>query len=163
MLGGLPLVALLASALTLAIRHLVSSELGPVELCSFAVILLAGLRQSFLVHERGRLLDDSRGSRDDLEIALIQRAEADSRYQTLVERVPAAVYIDVADPGVTDGGHLAYMSPQIEIDPGLSARGLHRGPGALAEGHASGRPRRNGRRARRALVDRAAAPDSTTA
>ncbi len=113
-LGGLPLVALLASALTLAIRHLVSSELGPVELCSFAVILLAGLRQSFLVHERGRLLDDSRGARDDLEIALIQRAEADSRYQTLVERVPAAVYIDVADPGVTDGGHLAYMSPQIE-------------------------------------------------
>ena len=113
-LGGLPLVALLASALTLAIRHLVSSELGPVELCSFAVILLAGLRQSFLVHERGRLLDVSRGAQDDLEIALAQRAEANSRYQTLVERVPAAVYIDVADPGVTDGGHLAYMSPQIE-------------------------------------------------
>jgi diguanylate cyclase (GGDEF)-like protein/PAS domain S-box-containing protein len=113
-LGGLPLVALLASALTLAIRHLVSTELGPVELCSFTVILLAGVRQSFLVHERGRLLDDSRESRTDLEVALIQRAEADSRYQTLVERVPAAVYIDVADPGVTDGGHLAYMSPQIE-------------------------------------------------
>ena len=113
-LGGLPLVALLASAMTLAARHVVSSELGPVELCSFAVILLAGVRQSFLVHERGRLLDDSRDSRNDLEIALIQRAEADSRYQTLVERVPAAVYIDVADPGVTDGGHLAYMSPQIE-------------------------------------------------
>ena len=113
-LGGLPLVALLASAMTLAVRHVVSTELGPVELCSFAVILLAGVRQSFLVHERGRLLDDSRDSRNDLEVALIQRAEADSRYQTLVERVPAAVYIDVADPGVTDGGHLAYMSPQIE-------------------------------------------------
>ncbi len=113
-LGVLPLVALLASAVTLGVRHQISSELGPIELCSLAVILLAGLRQSFLVHERGRLLDDSRESRDDLEIALLQRAEADSRYQTLVERVPAAVYIDVADPGVTDGGHLAYMSPQIE-------------------------------------------------
>ena len=51
---------------------------------------------------------------DELAIALAQRAEADSRYQTLVERVPAAVYIDVADDAVTDGGHLAYLSPQIE-------------------------------------------------
>ena len=31
----------------------------------------------------------------------------------LVEHVPAAVYIDVADPAVTDGGHLEYMSPQV--------------------------------------------------
>ena len=57
---------------------------------------------------------DSARARDDLEVALIQRAEADSRYRVLVERVPAAVYIDVADPGVSDGGRLAYMSPQIE-------------------------------------------------
>jgi diguanylate cyclase (GGDEF)-like protein/PAS domain S-box-containing protein len=31
----------------------------------------------------------------------------------LVEHVPAAVYIDMADPDVSDGGRLAYMSPQI--------------------------------------------------
>ena len=31
----------------------------------------------------------------------------------LVEHVPAAVYIDMADPEVSDGGRLAYMSPQI--------------------------------------------------
>ncbi len=111
---GLPLVALLASAMILMIRTTVTTDLGTVKLCSFVVIVLAGIRQSFLVHERGRLLDDSHKARTDLEIALVERAEADSRYQTLVERVPAAVYIDVADPGVTDGGHLAYMSPQIE-------------------------------------------------
>ena len=48
------------------------------------------------------------------EEALVQRAAADPRYRVLVERVPAAVYIDVADADVSDGGHLAYMSPQIE-------------------------------------------------
>ena len=39
--------------------------------------------------------------------------EADSRLKVLVEHVPAAVYIDMADPDVTDGGRLAYMSPQV--------------------------------------------------
>jgi diguanylate cyclase (GGDEF)-like protein/PAS domain S-box-containing protein len=33
--------------------------------------------------------------------------------KVLVEHVPAAVYIDVADPAVSDGGHLEYMSPQV--------------------------------------------------
>ncbi len=36
-----------------------------------------------------------------------------SRLQVLVEHVPAAVYIDLADPDVSDGGRLAYMSPQV--------------------------------------------------
>jgi len=39
--------------------------------------------------------------------------EAGSRLRVLVEHVPAAVYIDLADPDVSDGGRLAYMSPQI--------------------------------------------------
>ena len=38
---------------------------------------------------------------------------AATRLKVLVEHVPAAVYIDMADPAVTDGGRLAYMSPQI--------------------------------------------------
>jgi diguanylate cyclase (GGDEF)-like protein/PAS domain S-box-containing protein len=112
--GGLPLIALLISALLLAGSHIISSDIGPVELCALTVIVLTGVRQSFLVHERGRLLEDSHTARDQLEVALLQRAEADSRYQTLVERVPAAVYIDVFDTSVSDGGHLAYLSPQIE-------------------------------------------------
>src|SRR5262249_45262434 len=39
--------------------------------------------------------------------------ETGQRLRVLVEHVPAAVYIDMADPGVSDGGRLAYMSPQI--------------------------------------------------
>jgi diguanylate cyclase (GGDEF)-like protein/PAS domain S-box-containing protein len=42
-----------------------------------------------------------------------QVEEAGSRLQVLVEHVPAAVYIDMADPEVSDGGRLAYMSPQV--------------------------------------------------
>ena len=113
-LGGLPLVALLLSAVLLVLRRLATPEVGLVDMTALGVILLAGLRQTLLVHERGRLLDDSSRARDELEVALTERADADSRYRVLVERVPAAVYIDMADPGVTDGGRLAYMSPQIE-------------------------------------------------
>jgi PAS domain S-box-containing protein len=42
-----------------------------------------------------------------------QFEEAGSRLKVLVEHVPAAVYIDLADPDVSDGGRLAYMSPQV--------------------------------------------------
>jgi len=48
-----------------------------------------------------------------LEQTARQVEEAGSRLQVLVEHVPAAVYIDTADPDVSDGGRLAYMSPQI--------------------------------------------------
>ena len=113
-LGALPVIALLASALLLVGRHLLNTEFGLVDVGALVVIVLAGFRQTVLVHERGRLLDGSRSAQQDLEVALLRRAQADSRYQVLVERVPAAVYIDVADPGVSDGGRLAYMSPQIE-------------------------------------------------
>jgi diguanylate cyclase (GGDEF)-like protein/PAS domain S-box-containing protein len=111
--GGLPLVAVVGSA-SLVVIGRGSADLGVVDLAALGVILLAGLRQTFLVHERGRLLNDSGRARAELEEALVQRAQADSRYRMLVERVPAAVYIDVADPAVSDGGRLAYMSPQIE-------------------------------------------------
>jgi len=113
-LGALPVASLLVSALLLVGRHLLQTEFGLVDLGALVVIVLAGFRQTVLVHERGRLLDGSRTAQRDLEIALQHRAQADSRYQVLVERVPAAVYIDVADPDVSDGGRLAYMSPQIE-------------------------------------------------
>jgi len=112
--GTLPLVALFGSAVLILVRHIIRPDIGLVDAAALGVILLAGLRQTLLVHERGRLLDDSGRARLELEEALAQRAEADSRYRVLVERVPAAVYIDVADPDVTDGGRLAYMSPQIE-------------------------------------------------
>ncbi|HEY7937866.1 MAG TPA: EAL domain-containing protein [Candidatus Limnocylindrales bacterium] len=113
-LGTLPVVSLLVSALLLVGRHLLHTEFGLVDVGALIVVVLAGFRQTVLVHERGRLLDGSRSAHHDLEVALLRRAQADSRYQVLVERVPAAVYIDVADDAVSDGGRLAYMSPQIE-------------------------------------------------
>ncbi|HKB28741.1 MAG TPA: diguanylate cyclase, partial [Candidatus Limnocylindrales bacterium] len=112
--GSLPLVALLGSAGLIVLNHQGTPHTGLVDVAALGVILLAGIRQSMLVHERGRLLDESGRARYQLEDALVQRADADSRYRMLVERVPAAVYIDVADPDVSDGGHLAYMSPQVE-------------------------------------------------
>ena len=48
-----------------------------------------------------------------LQRATARVDEAGSRLNVLVEHVPAAVYIDKEDPDVTDGGRLAYMSPQI--------------------------------------------------
>jgi diguanylate cyclase (GGDEF)-like protein/PAS domain S-box-containing protein len=112
--GVLPLVTLLGSALLIVLNHVGSVPSGLVDMAAFGVILVAGIRQTMMVHERGRLLDDSGKARRELENALDQRADADSRYRMLVERVPATVYIDIADPDVTDGGHLAYMSPQVE-------------------------------------------------
>jgi diguanylate cyclase (GGDEF)-like protein/PAS domain S-box-containing protein len=147
-LGGLPLLALVVSAVLIGFRDIGPSELDVVDLVALAVILMAGARQTLLVQERGRLLTDSGRAREQLELALIQRAEADSRYRILVERVPAAVYIDVADPAVPDGGRLAYMSPQIEAilgyppdafisDPELWPRLIHPDdrPTALAAYH----------------------------
>ncbi|MDO8485328.1 MAG: EAL domain-containing protein [Candidatus Limnocylindrales bacterium] len=119
--GALPLTALIGSAALIIVRHASTPEIGLVDLAALGAILLAGVRQTLLVHERGRLLDDSGRAREELEEALVQRAAADSRYQVLVERVPAAVYIDVADPDVSDGGRLAYMSPQIESILGYPA------------------------------------------
>jgi len=49
-----------------------------------------------------------------LRKAAAREHETDTRLQVLVEHVPAAVYIDMQDPDVSDGGRLAYMSPQIQ-------------------------------------------------
>jgi diguanylate cyclase (GGDEF)-like protein/PAS domain S-box-containing protein len=110
---GLPLAAL-AVALLILTRHASAPGLGLVDAGAMALLLLAGVWQTLLVYERGRLLNDARRAHAALEAAYAQAAESDSRYRVLVEHVPAAVYVDVADPGVSDGGRLAYMSPQIE-------------------------------------------------
>ena len=62
---------------------------------------------------RGRPAAAPARSAATLERTTREAEEADSRLQVLVEHVPAAVYIDMADPDVSDGGRLAYMSPQI--------------------------------------------------
>ncbi len=119
--GALPLAAVLGSAVLIVGQRNGTGRVGPVDVLAVGVLMLTGIRQALLVHERGRLLGDSKVARQELEIALVERADADSRYRVLVERVPAAVYIDVADAGVTDGGRLSYMSPQIQTILGYSA------------------------------------------
>jgi diguanylate cyclase (GGDEF)-like protein/PAS domain S-box-containing protein len=113
-LGGLPLLALSVSAVLIATQEQHTWMPGLIGASAVAIIILTGLRQWLLVNERGRLLELSTRTQADLEDALARRAEADTRYRVLVEHVPAAVYIDVEDPKVTDGGRLLYLSPQIE-------------------------------------------------
>ena len=113
-LGVLPLVALFGSAALIVINPATGAELVIENAAAFAVIVVAGVRQTLLVHERGRLLGASGQARDQLELALVQRADSDSRYRVLVESVPAAVYVDVADEAFPAGGRISYMSPQIQ-------------------------------------------------
>ncbi len=122
-LGALPVVALVLSALLLVQRHLVPTDFGLVDIGALVVIVLAGFRQTILMHERGRLLDGSparprRTSRQPC--AAGPRRHPATRSWSRASRRP--VYIDMADPSVSDGGRLDYMSPQIEAILGYPAR-----------------------------------------
>ena len=111
---GLPLLALVVSAALLVARHVGSLDVSFLDVLALGIIVAVAARQTALVRDRGSLLDRSRRATRQLEEARDQRAAADGRYRVLVEHVPAAVYIDMADDAVTDGGRLAYISPQIE-------------------------------------------------
>ncbi|MEA2653660.1 MAG: hypothetical protein QOI37_887 [Chloroflexota bacterium] len=115
LLGTLPLVALLGPTAISFVRHLTPVEIGLNDVGTVCIVLLAAIRQSLLLRERGRLLADSVTAREELELALVSRADADSRYRVLVESVPAAVYVDVEDGAFIGGGKVSYMSPQIEL------------------------------------------------
>jgi diguanylate cyclase (GGDEF)-like protein/PAS domain S-box-containing protein len=112
--GGLASAGVLWGALVLAALGL--GEIGDVGLdavpagllavlvvSAFAVVLVCG---TILVRQL-------RDAASTLERTAREAEAAGSRLRVLVEHVPAAVYIDMADPEVTDGGRLAYMSPQI--------------------------------------------------
>ena len=106
----LPVVGLFGGALVL-VGLIVLAPVGPMApvtvgamtVIAFGVVVGSGV---FIVR---RLRHASAG----LEQTSRQVLEASSRLRVLVEHVPAAVYIDMADPAVSDGGRLAYMSPQI--------------------------------------------------
>lgn len=111
---GLAVAGLFGGAIVLLALALIGPDgLGPSRIdpaviaaaavVAFGAVIAAGV---FLV---GRL----RSSSDALEHRTREFEEAGSRLRVLLEHVPAAVYIDVADPDVTDGGHLDYMSPQV--------------------------------------------------
>jgi diguanylate cyclase (GGDEF)-like protein/PAS domain S-box-containing protein len=110
----LPVVGLFGGALVLVGLIVVSpigtltDPMAPVTVGAMAVIAFGVVVGSGVILVR-RLRHASAG----LEQTSRQVLEASSRLRVLVEHVPAAVYIDMADPGVSDGGRLAYMSPQI--------------------------------------------------
>ena len=114
--GGLSVVVLPIGAFLLGARRLDGAAFGlfdAIDLAAITVILLAGFTQLRYLMGRSSLEAGLRRTQATLERTELQLAEAGSRYRVLVEHVPAAVYIDMADLDVSDGGRLAYMSPQI--------------------------------------------------
>jgi diguanylate cyclase (GGDEF)-like protein/PAS domain S-box-containing protein len=110
---GLSVVGLFGGALVLAgfaIIGMTGTAGGPTALVALAAAVIGfGVVVGSVVVLVRRL----RHATELLEQTARQAEEAGSRLQVLVEHVPAAVYIDMADAGVSDGGRLAYMSPQI--------------------------------------------------
>ena len=100
-------VVLLALAL-IGLNGLGSSQLGPVPIAVAGLVAFSAVIAAGVVLVKGL-----RNSADALEHRTREVESAGSRLKVLIEHVPAAVYIDVADPDVSDGGHLAYMSPQV--------------------------------------------------
>jgi diguanylate cyclase (GGDEF)-like protein/PAS domain S-box-containing protein len=110
----LPVVGLFGGALVLA-ALIVVSAIGtpPGSMASVAVGAMAAIMLGVVVGSGVILVRRLRHASAGLEQTTRQVLEASSRLRVLVEHVPAAVYIDMADPAVSDGGRLAYMSPQI--------------------------------------------------
>jgi diguanylate cyclase (GGDEF)-like protein/PAS domain S-box-containing protein len=111
---GLAVAGLFGGALVLAALAVVglagtgSGQVTPIAIAAGVVLALGAVIASGVV-----LVRRLRSAAATLERTTRQVEEAGSRLQVLVEHVPAAVYIDLADPDVSDGGRLAYMSPQI--------------------------------------------------
>jgi diguanylate cyclase (GGDEF)-like protein/PAS domain S-box-containing protein len=103
---GLPVVGLFGGAVVLAVLPFVG-PIAPVAAAIAAVSLGVVVGAGIVLVRRQQRTTAS------LEHTTRQVEEAGSRLKVLVEHVPAAVYIDIADPDVSDGGRLAYMSPQI--------------------------------------------------
>ena len=111
---SLPVVGLFGGALVLAGLTVVAltgtgaGPTAPLALVATTVVVFGVVVGSGVV-----LVRRLRHAAALLEQTVRQAEEAGSRLQVLVEHVPAAVYIDMADPDVSDGGRLDYMSPQI--------------------------------------------------
>ena len=110
----LPVVGLFGGALVLAglavvgLTGTAGGTAAPTALAAAAVIAFGAVVGSGVIIVRRLRL-----AAEMLQQTARKVEETSSRLQVLVEHVPAAVYIDMADPDVSDGGRLAYMSPQI--------------------------------------------------
>jgi diguanylate cyclase (GGDEF)-like protein/PAS domain S-box-containing protein len=109
--GGLAAAGLFGGALVLAATALMAI-VGP---SSSAVPLgiIVSVALGLVLASGSLLVLRLRAATTEVEQTTREAEEAASRLRVLVEHVPAVVYIDMADPDVSDGGRLAYMSPQI--------------------------------------------------
>jgi diguanylate cyclase (GGDEF)-like protein/PAS domain S-box-containing protein len=111
---GLAVAGLFGGALVLAALAVAgltgsgSGQIDPVVTAAATLVALGAILGSGVI-----LVRRLRAAAATVEQTTRQVEEAGSRLRVLVEHVPAAVYIDMADPDVSDGGRLAYMSPQI--------------------------------------------------
>jgi diguanylate cyclase (GGDEF)-like protein/PAS domain S-box-containing protein len=110
---SVPVVGLFGGALVLATLGL-ASILSATNADSRDVLVVAAVTALAVVLGCGALLlRRVRAAATSLERTRREAHESATRLKVLVEHVPAAVYIDMQDPDVSDGGRLAYMSPQI--------------------------------------------------
>jgi diguanylate cyclase (GGDEF)-like protein/PAS domain S-box-containing protein len=110
--GGLAADGLFAGALVLAALGMIATLVLPGSAAPALVVLeIAAL--GVVVASGAILLRRLRDAATAVQHTTREAEETGSRLRVLVEHVPAVVYIDMADPGVSDGGRLAYMSPQI--------------------------------------------------
>jgi len=101
--GGALVLAALGVVATLVMPGSAAAALVALEIAALGLVLSSG----------AMLLRRLRDAATVVEHTTREAAETGSRLRVLVEHVPAVVYIDMADPDISDGGRLAYMSPQI--------------------------------------------------
>jgi diguanylate cyclase (GGDEF)-like protein/PAS domain S-box-containing protein len=110
--GGLAAAGLFGGALVMAALGVVATIVLPGSAApTFVILEIAAL--SLVLSSGAILLRRLRDAATAVAHTTREAEETGSRLRVLVEHVPAVVYIDMADPDVSDGGRLAYMSPQI--------------------------------------------------
>ncbi|HEX7172811.1 MAG TPA: PAS domain S-box protein, partial [Candidatus Limnocylindria bacterium] len=128
----LDLVPAIAVGWTLAI--LVGRELTGaagdllVMAAAFSVIAVSAVRQAWLVRQRGVLVARERELTEAAVGALERLTDAEERYRSLVERIPAVIYLDEADPARPGRSRLVFISPQIERILGIGPDEFIRDP-----------------------------------
>jgi diguanylate cyclase (GGDEF)-like protein/PAS domain S-box-containing protein len=110
--GGISVVWLFGGAVFLAVLA-VAGVGGAVPELVMPTVVLAAAALGMVVGAGIVLVRRLRATDATLEQTSREAVESAERLRVLIEHVPAAVYIDMADPAVSDGGRLAYMSPQI--------------------------------------------------
>jgi len=110
---GVHVVGLFGGAIVLGALCLAAILGATAKGSMLAMVVVVAIALGLVLGCGAILLRRLRSAAVSLERTTREANESATRLKVLVEHVPAAVYIDMADPDVSDGGRLAYMSPQI--------------------------------------------------